>query len=161
LLVFARPPQPRLAPTDLRALVKATVDLLNRDPAFAALRIDVVGETRPVLADANLLTIVFQNLLINAAQATHGRGSIGVDLGDFGHTQRVVVTDNGPGIPLEIRNALFRPFKTTKARGTGLGMATAKRLVELHDGRIAVECPEGGGTIVTIELPSALPAVAG
>jgi signal transduction histidine kinase len=65
----------------------------------------------------------------------------------------VEVADQGPGIPPEIGQELFRPFKTTKARGTGLGMATAKRLVELHDGRIAVVCPDGGGTIVTVELP--------
>ena len=67
---------------------------------------------------------------------------------------RIEVADAGPGIPPEIRRVLFRPFKTTKARGTGLGMATAKRLVELHDGRIVVECPEGGGTVVRVELPA-------
>jgi signal transduction histidine kinase len=54
-----------------------------------------------------------------------------------------------------MRDSLFRPFKTTKARGTGLGMATAKRLVELHGGKIEVVCPPGGGTAVTIRLPSA------
>jgi signal transduction histidine kinase len=49
---------------------------------------------------------------------------------------------------------LFRPFQTTKARGTGLGLATARRLVELHGGSISVTCPDTGGTTVRVELPS-------
>jgi signal transduction histidine kinase len=65
------------------------------------------------------------------------------------------IADSGPGIPAEIRAALFRPFKTTKARGTGLGMATAKRLIESQDGQIAVECPESGGTRITLTIPVA------
>ena len=65
---------------------------------------------------------------------------------------RIEVADEGPGIAPEIRATLFRPFQTTKARGTGLGLATAKRLVELHGGRISVVCPDSGGTVVTVEL---------
>ena len=68
---------------------------------------------------------------------------------------RIEVKDNGPGIPEDIRASLFRPFKTTKARGTGLGMATAKRLIESQDGQIAVDCPATGGTIVTLTIPAA------
>ena len=100
------------------------------------------------------MTIVFQNLLINSAQALQGRGRIDVRLTAKDGWQQAEVIDNGPGIPEEIRQSLFRPFKTTKARGTGLGMATAKRLVEMHGGTIAVECPSAGGTAVTIRLPS-------
>jgi signal transduction histidine kinase len=130
------------------------VELLKRDPANANLAIKVSGEVPPILADANLLTIGFQNLLINAAQAVHGRGSIAVTLTAADGWHRVEIADDGPGIPPEIRANLFRPFKTTKARGTGLGMATAKRLAELHRGRIDVVCPDAGGTIVTVHLPS-------
>ena len=50
---------------------------------------------------------------------------------------------------------MFRPFKTTKARGTGLGMATAKRLIESQSGQIEVQCPPSGGTIVTLIVPVA------
>ena len=155
LLVFARPPAPKPVPTDVRALLTAVAEFLKRDPAFAALEVTVTGDAPPVPADPTLLTIVFQNLLINAAQAMHGRGAIEVSIGEAEGWHRVVVTDHGPGIPAEIRKSLFRPFKTTKSRGTGLGMATAKSLVGLHAGRISVECPEGGGTVVTVELPSA------
>jgi signal transduction histidine kinase len=67
----------------------------------------------------------------------------------------VTVRDTGPGIPSEVRQQIFTPFFTTKARGTGLGLPTAKRIIEAHSGSIAVECPAGGGTAVTIDLPIA------
>jgi two-component system sensor kinase FixL len=138
LLVFARPPKPRLVATDLRALLTAVARLLKSDPAFGQLE----------------MTIVFQNLMINAAQAMQGRGELTITLETSGDWHRVAIIDRGPGIHPDIRAALFRPFKTTKARGTGLGMATAKRLVELHEGRISVDCPADGGTTVIVELPS-------
>jgi two-component system sensor kinase FixL len=153
LLVFARPPNPKLADTDVRAVVESVASLLRTDPAHSALSIAVAGDATRIPGDANLLTIVFQNLLLNAAQAMQGRGRIDVTLSADGDWQRIAVADQGPGIPAEIKAALFRPFKTTKARGTGLGMATAKRLVELHGGRISVDCPAQGGTIITILLP--------
>ena len=153
LLVFARPPAPKRSKTDLAALVSAVASLLKTDPAFAALDIEVTGSAPALDADANLLTIVFQNLLINSAQALQGRGRIEVRIAVDSGWQRIEVIDNGPGIPREIQEVLFRPFKTTKARGTGLGMATAKRLVELHGGSIAAASPPGGGTAITIRLP--------
>ena len=157
LLVFARPPAPRPSRIGLRGLLNSVIELLRRDPAFAELVIEVTGEVPPVSGDATLLTIAFQNLLINSAQAMQGRGVVRVTLTAADGWHHVEIADTGPGIPPEIRASLFRPFKTTKARGTGLGMATAKRLAELHNGRIEVACPDAGGTIVTIHLPSLPP----
>ncbi len=154
LLVFARPPKPKLARVDLSSLLGAASSLLKTDPAFAALDVAISGDVPPVSGDPNLLTIVFQNLLINSAQASQGRGTIEVRLATEPGWHQVEVIDHGPGIPAEIRAELFRPFKTTKARGTGLGMATAKRLIEMHGGRITVACPAAGGTAVTIQLPT-------
>jgi signal transduction histidine kinase len=119
--------------------------------------VTVTGHVPPLEGDANLLTIVFQNFLINAAQAMQGRGTITVTVAADEGWHHVAVADTGPGIPQEIRANLFRPFKTTKARGTGLGMATGKRLVELHGGHIDVTSPAGGGTVIAIHLPSAEP----
>ncbi len=154
LLVFARPPAPRPARIDLRSLLNSVSGLLKRDPAFSALTIEIHSDAAPVSGDATLLTIVFQNLLINSAQAMQGRGVVRVTVTVADGWHHIEIADTGPGIPPEIRASLFRPFKTTKARGTGLGMATAKRLTELHSGRIDVVCPDAGGTIVTIHLPS-------
>jgi signal transduction histidine kinase len=154
LLVFARPPAPKPSSTDLRALLESVVALLQRDPAFADLEVTIDGVVPPLYSDATLLTIALQNLLINSAQAMQGRGTVRISLRSADGWHHVEIIDSGPGIPAEIRANLFRPFKTTKARGTGLGMATAKRLTELHGGRIQVSCPEGGGTVVTLYLPS-------
>ena len=74
LLLFARPPRPRPRPVDLRALVSSTASLLAEDPAVASVRVDVHGTARPVMADPELLKIVFVNLLVNGAQAMQGNG---------------------------------------------------------------------------------------
>jgi signal transduction histidine kinase len=157
LLVFARPPAPKLGRVDAKSLIDSVVTLLKRDPAYQALAVHVDGSAPPVLGDANLLTIAVQNLLINAAQAQHGKGDIRVTLSRQDSLSRIEIADQGPGIPAEIRAALFRPFKTTKARGTGLGMATAKRLLESQNGLIEVDCPQQGGTVITLLVPSAPP----
>ena len=153
LLLFARTPEPRFAPVSLSGLLRLTADLLARDPAFRELGLEFEGDPPPIMADGQLLTIAFQNLLINAAQAMQGRGVIRATIAADARGQRVVVSDNGPGIPPDVRGNLFRPFFTTKARGTGLGLSIAKRLVELHGGSIAIDCPTAGGTVVTVELP--------
>jgi len=155
LLVFARPPAPKPARLELQTLVASVVTLLKRDPAFAELDVPVTGTVPNTLADANLLTIVLQNLLMNAAQAQQGRGTVRVTLKAAGAWNEIEIADSGPGIPEDIRAALYRPFKTTKARGTGLGMATAKRLIESQNGQIAVACPPSGGTVVTLTIPAA------
>src|SRR4029077_18890801 len=105
------------------------------------------------LADADLLKIVFENLLVNSAQAMRGRGTIRVSVALIGNTCQIVFTDSGPGIPADVRDKIFTPFFTTKARGSGLGLPTAKRLIEAHRGTIDVQCPQGGGTTVTVQLP--------
>ncbi|OFW21568.1 MAG: hypothetical protein A3H97_12730 [Acidobacteria bacterium RIFCSPLOWO2_02_FULL_65_29] len=154
LLLFARPQQPKLAPIDLRSLLCLVADLLSRDPAYPGVRIETSGEAPPMSGDAELLKIVFQNLFINAAQAMHGHGLIRASIRLENDWLRVEVADEGPGIPPDTRPLLFQPFHTTKSRGTGLGLSTAKRFVELHGGTITVDCPPAGGTTVLVQLPA-------
>jgi len=90
---------------------------------------------------------------MNAAQAMQGRGAVQVMLEPLDGVCRVTVRDSGPGIPADVRERIFTPFFTTKARGTGLGLPTAKRIVEAHGGSIGVYCPPGGGTTVEVRLP--------
>jgi PAS domain S-box-containing protein len=153
LLLFARPPQPRPASVDVVALVAMTADLIGQDPSLEHVHINVAGCAPPLFADAEMLKIVFQNLLVNSAHAMQGQGRIDVAIAALDGSCEVSVTDSGPGIPEEIRDKIFTAFFTTKSRGSGLGLATAKRLVEAHQGVVQVECPPAGGTRVTVRLP--------
>jgi two-component system sensor kinase FixL len=154
LLRFARPPQPRCAPVVIVPLLTMTADLLRQDPSLKDFRVDVTGTAPPVMADAELLKIVFLNLMLNAAHAMEARGMIHAAVTPVGGFCHIAITDSGPGIPPETRHKLFTPFFTTKARGTGLGLSIAKRLVEAHLGSISLDCPPGGGTTVTVRLPA-------
>jgi two-component system CheB/CheR fusion protein len=153
LLVFARPREPQLAPVPLENLLESTSALVRRDPANAGLSIALSGANPVVHADGEQLRTVFLNLLLNAAQATSGRGHVRVSIASDDLSATVAVADDGPGIPDEIRARIFEPFFTTKHRGTGLGLPTARRVVERHRGTIEVDCPPSGGTVVTVTLP--------
>jgi PAS domain S-box-containing protein len=155
LLLFARPPQPKPSPVELQALVRTTADLLSADPALKGVHVEVEGSAPPVLADPDLLKIVFVNLLVNGAHAMNGEGVLRVGIGSQGQAAEIAFRDNGPGIPEDVRARIFTPFFTTKSRGSGLGLPTVKRLVEAHHGTVNIECPPTGGTTVTVQLPTA------
>ena len=114
---------------------------------------EVNGSAPLIAADAEMLKIVFQNLLINGAHAMQGRGRIRVAVRTLDSTCQIAFTDTGPGIPADVREKIFTPFFTTKSRGSGLGLPTAKRLVEAHNGQIVIDCPPSGGTTVFVRLP--------
>ncbi len=157
MLLFARPPTPRCAPTDIAPLVTNTVNLLSQDPALKGIEVEVEGGAPPVLADAEMLRVVFQNLLLNGAHAMHGRGTIRVAVTAVDASCQIVFSDSGPGIPPDVRDKIFTPFFTTKSRGSGLGLPTVKRLVEAHQGEVSIECPPAGGTTVIVRLPLGVP----
>jgi two-component system, NtrC family, sensor histidine kinase HydH len=100
-----------------------------------------------------MLRVAFQNLMINSAHAMQGEGRIRVAIAAIDSTCQIAFVDGGPGIPLDIREKIFTPFFTTKSRGSGLGLSTVKRLIEAHDGEVAIDCPPDGGTTVLIRLP--------
>jgi signal transduction histidine kinase len=152
-LLFARPSAPKLATVPLGPLLETTAVLLKRDPQLAQVEVVVRAGTETVVADSELLQIVFSNLLINSAQAMNGAGRVTLTVAQRQTHCDIAVHDTGPGMPSEIRERVFEPFFTTKHRGTGLGLSTARRLVELHGGTVTAECPPGGGTVVTISLP--------
>jgi two-component system CheB/CheR fusion protein len=153
LLVFARPREIRPAPVSLAELVEGTAALLRKDPAYATVNVQITGGRPTIQADAEQLQVVFLNLLLNAAQASGTGGEVRVDISSADGFSRVRIVDFGPGIAPEVRERIFEPFFTTKHRGTGLGLPTARRVIERHHGTIEFECPAGGGTVVTVTLP--------
>jgi two-component system sensor kinase FixL len=155
LLLFARPPQPRLTSVDLVPLVRTTASLLSNDPALREVDIEIEGTVPPMSADPDMMRVVVQNLLINSAHAMQGKGRIRVAVEPADATCQIAFVDAGPGIPPDLRDKIFTPFFTTKTRGSGLGLPTVKRLIEAHNGQIAIHCPPTGGTTVVIRLPMA------
>jgi signal transduction histidine kinase len=116
-----------------------------------------VGDLPTVVGDPVQLRALLQNLVSNALKFS-GRspGSrVGVSAGRVGETWRVEVTDNGPGVPEEQRERVFEPFARIDKTipGTGVGLATCRRIVEAHGGRIGLSGAPEGGTVAWFELP--------
>jgi two-component system sensor histidine kinase HydH len=155
LLLFARPTEPRTTRAPIRPLVEDTVHHLKRDPGMGRLEVSVAGEDPVVSVDPAQFQRALLNLLINAGQAMNGEGRIQVAISARDGRCEIAVRDHGAGIPADVRERIFEPFFTTKHRGTGLGLPTAKRIIERHGGILRIECPEGGGTIVRMSLPLA------
>jgi len=153
LLLFARPRQPVLASVAIQTLVNDTVSLVREDPRFHDVPILIDDTDAQIVGDLEQLKLVLLNLLINAAQAMEGQGQITVQTRKVGTWQELRIIDQGAGIPPEIREHLFEPFFTTKHRGTGLGLATARRILEGHGGTLTLDCPPGGGTVASVRLP--------
>ena len=159
-LDFARPVQLAVAPVDLRALIERGIDDLRDEAERLGGRIEVVGDWRPVAGDDAWLRQAFMNLVRNGIEATRGAGQAPVIVVRGGiepstAMQHVAIDDNGPGIPAEVAGRLFQPFFTTKAQGTGLGLALVQKIVVMHKGRIgSTNRPEGGARFV-VSLPLA------
>ena len=153
LLVFARPRELRTEPVDLAALIGHTIDLIRRDPIFAAIEVRIDGSTGLVQADPAQLQLVVQNVLMNAAQAMNGQGPVTITFLAADGRSQMSIADGGPGMPPEVLEHAFEPFFTTKSRGTGLGLPLAKRIIEAHGGDIRIDTPPSGGTTVTLVLP--------
>ncbi len=157
-LNFARPTQLELARQDLRTIVERGADDLKSDARQLNGDIVVAGEFGQVDADDVLLRQAFSNLLRNAVEACQGAGvvpDIRVE-GTLDPSQgvaRITVHDNGPGIPMDSREKIFRPFFTTKKTGTGLGLALVQKIIVTHNGRVLATTSPGGGACFHVTLP--------
>jgi two-component system nitrogen regulation sensor histidine kinase NtrY len=152
---FARMPSPRTASTDVHQLIAETPALY--DGLFA----DVVFERRfapdvkLVRLDPEQIRRVMINLVDNAVEAMERRGCIVVETqrDQTNNVVRIVVADDGPGIPPAERDKLFLPYYSTKGRGSGLGLAIVRRIIAEHGGSIDVADNTPRGTRFTIEMP--------
>jgi signal transduction histidine kinase len=160
-LNFARPEQVMFSRVDLGSVARRAADDLRLElPAETSLEVD--GAFGEVQGDEVLLRQVFGNLVRNAVEAcqvANVRPSVRIH-GEADASQRicrVVVEDNGPGIPESARERIFQPFFTTRSRGTGLGLAIVQKIVVMHNGRISVRDADGVGASLQILLPLAEP----
>jgi two-component system nitrogen regulation sensor histidine kinase NtrY len=152
---FARMPTPRTLPTDLRELIVNTLALY--DGLFTDVTIEQrFADTGPVRLDPEQIRRVIINLVDNAVEAMERRGNISVETQSDkpNHLVRIVVADDGPGIPASEREKLFLPYYSTKGRGSGLGLAIVRRIIAEHGGNIDVGDNVPRGTRFTIELPA-------
>lgn len=129
------------------------------------IRLDLGADEARALVDVGDIEQVVVNLLVNARDALESTPSPRIDVRltrSAGHVE-VAVADNGPGIPLEVRDHIFEPFFTTKppGKGTGLGLANAYAVMRDHGGSITCESDVGRGTVFTLRLPSAEPRAPG
>jgi two-component system sensor kinase FixL len=109
-----------------------------------------------VSGDEVLLRQAFSNLCRNALEACADAGippRIAIEGTREDAVLRIAVTDNGPGVDPRIAARMFRPFVTTKARGTGLGLALVQKIIVTHNGRVSAGTAEGGGARLTVTLP--------
>jgi len=158
LLTYARPlPEPS-AEVRLTELLEDLATFLSPDAARQGVFLEcrVAPDLRLVRSDRHGIQQVVLNLLLNAVQASTSGGSVLLDAFRLpgGHI-RVAVTDQGPGIPPEIRDRIFEPFFTTKQQGTGLGLAIVQNYVRQLGGFLQLETPINGGrgTCVTVLFP--------
>ncbi|MBC7172757.1 MAG: HAMP domain-containing histidine kinase, partial [Polyangiaceae bacterium] len=135
-----------------RDIVKGALDLLPN----LGLPVEVVApdDLPEVSVDPGQIRQLVTNLVSNAAEATRGHGSkVVIELGSTEEGFRFRVDDEGPGFSDEVREHLFEPLFTTRAKGIGLGLALCKRIVERHGGSICAENRPSGGARFEVLLP--------
>jgi two-component system, NtrC family, sensor histidine kinase HydH len=155
LLDYARPAQLEIAAVEIDAVVAKAVTLLRSDALAAGIDIEesyrCAGQQLAV--DQDRLIQVVLNLGLNAIQAMDQGGTLTVATGIDTGRLKIIVEDDGPGIPPDIIDSVFDPYVTTKPEGTGLGLALSKKIVDDHRGRLTLDSREGQGTRAVIDLP--------
>ncbi|MBC7841220.1 MAG: PAS domain-containing protein [Gemmatimonadaceae bacterium] len=167
-LDFARVRVTRVVALDLASLVKDTMNLVAAHPDKSASTVLHFESDTPIQhmdGDSDLLHRAIFNLVLNAAQALGDGGTVRVimraatpDTVPGGVVPesgaiRLVIEDDGPGMPDDVRDRIFTPFFTTKPRGSGLGLPVVHRAIEAHRGVVLVDSSPGSGTRFTIILP--------
>jgi len=156
-LDFTRPVELKLEATDLAELLREVMRVAHPQLQRAGVEVEeLLGNGIPeVWADRDLLKQAVLNLVLNAAEAMTSGGELRVELGRRGEMAEISVSDTGNGIPAENQQKIFQLFFTTRPGGSGIGLATTFRIVQLHNGSIDFQSEAGRGTTFRIELPLA------
>ncbi len=163
LLEFTRQSRNFMKPNDINQGLVRTLFLLERQTLFQNITIkkNFCDSLPPTTCDLQQMNHVFMNLVLNAAQAMEGRGTLTLTTTaiEDGRRIRLEIADTGPGIPEKTLPRIFEPFFTTKeeGQGTGLGLSLVYRIIENHNGRIEALSTPGEGSTFIIELPATLP----
>ena len=159
LLAFSRRSKPQRAPADLNRIVRSTLSLAEHNMKLAGVEVEArLADNLPLApCDQSQIQQVVLNLLLNAAEATEGRSGRRVEVAtEAGPGElRLVVSDNGGGIPQENQARIFDPFFTTKpdGKGVGLGLAVSYGIMQAHGGDIEVRSRTGEGSAFVVSLP--------
>ena len=148
---YARPIVPEREEIVVEKLIENVVQSL---PHTDGVRIATEVPDLQLMADPHLMHRVLANLILNAVQAMPDGGTVTVSASTNDGSVAISVHDTGIGIPNDAQEKLFKPLFTGKAKGTGLGLAVVKRIVEAHVGQITVESQVGKGSTFTVNLPS-------
>ncbi len=155
---FARMPQPVIKPEDVGRIAREVLVLQKTARPQITWRSDIPDSGPVVPCDRRLLSQAVTNLLQNAADAVAMRetaGTIGLRVESGEDDVRIIVTDDGVGLPQEDRARLTEPYVTHKPKGTGLGLAIVKKIMEDHGGRLTLDDrPDGPGAIAALVLPA-------
>ena len=161
LLSFSRRSKPQQAPADLNTIVRSTLSLVSHKLKLSNVHveIDLAEPLPPFQCDSSQMKQVVLNLVMNAAEATHGRENSRVAVRtSFDPAAKLLlfsVGDNGEGIPEAHLSKIFDPFFTTKpeGKGVGLGLAVLYGIVQAHGGDVTVQTKVGEGSTFTVSLP--------
>jgi signal transduction histidine kinase len=149
---FARPLKPNVEKIDLK-LVIDELFAKNDLPDNVKVSVKVQAEARKVVTDCTYINRIIYNLVNNAVQAMPEGGKLTIHVYKEAKGVLISVKDTGVGIPEDVKDKLFTPMFTTKAKGQGFGLAVIKRMTEALGGTVAFKSQEGKGTIFIIHLP--------
>lgn len=154
MLNFARPTDGQTAVVDVNQVANEAVQLMRH--GCEQHEVELVLETADDLANAQgtpeLIKQCLINIIKNSMEAMDGGGHVSVTTGMSGRWVQVVVRDDGPGIPEEMQNKVFNPFFSTKDKGSGLGLAMTRKIIDDLGGRLQLESAPGKGTEVRMRL---------
>jgi nitrogen fixation/metabolism regulation signal transduction histidine kinase len=148
---YARLPEPRFERVDLVEVARDAARL--HEPAHCAIVIDPAARPLPVSADRLLLSRAVHNLLVNACEASPEGGTVDVRTTADQGRAALEILDRGPGLAPEIRDRLFEPYVSSKARGSGLGLSLVRDIATQHGGSVTLTDREGGGARACLHLP--------
>ena len=156
-LDFTRPPDMHQEESSLKQLLEEVLILERPQIERANVKMEarLADDVPPVVADRQLLKQALMNLLVNAIEAMPGGGRLIVSLERHGEMANIQIEDTGLGIAPEHRQRIFQLFFTTRPGGSGMGLASTFRTVQLHNGSIDFKSEVGSGTTFRIELPLA------